>query len=286
MNKTLKALCLTLAAAALVVAAAITAGTAQPETLPEDSAMEAARDADVAVMSAEKIGWGLGSDTDSLMRPLDALNAQMQYAKYDADFIFDGTENNMVLTFDLGYENGYTESIVDTLNERNVKGIFFITMDYLEDAPEIVEKIIESGHILANHSTTHPSFPDISAEKVQYELEALHGTVQQRYGYTMKLFRFPMGEFSEKKLSEVQAFGYRSVFWSFAYKDWLPDAQPDPDEALKKLTAHAHPGAIYLLHAVSSTNDAILGEFIDRMLAEGYSFDIPYLEGEEGDSII
>ena len=88
----------------------------------------------------------------------------------------------------------------------------------------------------------------------------------------MSLFRFPAGEFSEQTLKLMQDMGYRSVFWSFAYRDWEVDNQPDPAEALNTVVSKAHPGAIILMHSVSATNAEILGDVIDELRAQGYEF--------------
>ena len=137
--------------------------------------------------------------------------------------------------------------------------------------------MIDEGHIVGNHSVTHPSggLPSQSREQQERELLDLHDYVKENFGYEMSLFRYPAGKFSEQSLAIVQSVGYTSVFWSFAYKDWDPDNQPEETAALAKLKERLHPGAIYLLHAVSSTNTHVLGQFIDDARAAGYEF-VPY----------
>ena len=129
----------------------------------------------------------------------------------------------MALTFDEGYENGYTASILDTLKEKGVQAVFFITGDYLDAEPELVGRMIEEGHIVGNHSENHPSFPTISLDKQREELAALAKKMEDQFQYTMTLFRPPCGEFSERMLENVRNFGYKTVFWSYAYKDWDPE---------------------------------------------------------------
>ncbi len=226
----------------------------------------------VSTLSKIKSGWGLGPSKNELGQPFDALNAQQRYEELGGYFIFPQDENVLYLTFDLGYENGYTPIILDILKSKGIKGTFFITMDYISDAPDVVQRIIDEGHTLANHTVTHPSMPTISEDRVKNEISELHSYVLDNFGYRMTLFRYPMGEYSEYTLDIINNMGYKSIFWSFAYKDWLTNAQPDKASSLKKITDALHPGAIYLLHAVSSTNAAILGDFIDAAEAKGYSF--------------
>ena len=183
-------------------------------------------------------------------------------------------QNRIYLTFDEGYENGYTAKILDVLKEKECPAVFFVTMPYVRQQPDLIKRMIDEGHIVGNHSVNHPSagLPSQSKWEQEQELLVLHDYVKTQFGYEMKLFRYPAGVFSEQSLAIVQNLGYTSVFWSFAYKDWDISAQPVEAESLKKLTDRLHPGAIYLLHAVSSTNANILGAFIDEARNQGYEF--------------
>ena len=140
------------------------------------------------------------------------------------------------------------------------------------DQPELIQRMMDEGHTLGSHSTDHICFPDTPLESCKEDVEWLHSYVKDNFNYEMSLFRFPAGEFSEKTLKLMQDMGYKSVFWSFAYRDWETDNQPDPAEALNTIVSKAHPGAIILLHSVSSTNAEILGQVIDELRAQGYEF--------------
>lgn len=218
-------------------------------------------------------GWGPGTRTNDEGRPISPVSYQETYGQYDADFIKANT-SKVYLTIDEGYENGYTSQILDVLKEKNCPAVFFVTLPYVKQNPELVQRMIDEGHIVGNHSVTHPSagMPSLSLEKQANELSQLHQYVKDNFDYDMYLFRYPAGIYSEQSLALVQQMGYRSVFWSFAYRDWVTDDQPDPTEALATLQKRTHPGAIYLLHAVSKTNTEIMGQFIDDTRAAGYEF--------------
>ncbi len=224
-----------------------------------------------AALSGTKQGWGQGVEVNDKNQPTGALAGQEKYGGLGGYFIMPDTDNTVYFTFDLGYENGYTAPVLDALKEKGVKGVFFVTMDYVRDAPELVQRIISEGHVLGNHSVHHPSMPELSAEDARAEIMELHEYVKEHFGYEMTLFRFPRGEFSEKTMVLARDLGYASAFWSYAYVDWKTDAQPDVAASLQKLTKAAHPGAIYLLHTVSSTNAALMGDLIDSLAAEGYT---------------
>lgn len=222
-------------------------------------------------LDTTKKEWGSGGPVDENNRSQGADSYQGIYGKYGADFIGSNSQN-IYLTFDEGYENGYTESILDTLKEKKCPAVFFVTMPYVKENPKLIQRMIDEGHIVGNHSVNHPIMPDISLEKQIEEIEELHKYVEDNFDYTMTLFRYPTGAFSEQSLALLEKLNYRPIFWSFAYQDWLVDNQPEPNEALATLNKKMHPGAIYLLHAVSKTNSEILGDFIDQTRKDGYKF--------------
>ena len=225
----------------------------------------------MAVYAADtrKIGYGQGTEVDGDNRPLGAAQFNSSYSGLDA-FALSDEKDRIILTFDQGYENGYTSKILDTLKEKGVHAVFFLTGDYAKKEPELVKRMIAEGHVLGNHGMTHASLPELSEDKAKEEIMSLHEYVRNNYGYEMQYFRCPCGEYSEAALETVKSCGYKTVFWSYAYVDWKTDSQPDPSEALEKLVRSAHSGEILLLHSVSSTNAQILGDVIDRLRAEGF----------------
>lgn len=225
-----------------------------------------------AVYSADctKIGYGQGTAVDGSNRPVGAADFNSRYGDLDASALSED-DNRIIITFDQGYENGYTTKILDTLKEKNVKAIFFLTGDYAKKENALVQRMIDEGHILGNHGMTHASLPELSTEKANEEVMSLHDYVLDEYGYEMQYFRCPCGEYSEQALENLQENGYKTLFWSFAYVDWLTDKQPSASEGFKKLTESAHGGEILLLHSVSATNAEILGDVIDSFRAQGFT---------------
>lgn len=225
--------------------------------------------ADVYALSGQKHGYGQGTEVDGSNCPIGAADFNSQYEKYDA-YALTNDKSRIILTFDQGYENGYTAPILDVLKEKNVKAIFFLTGDYAKKEEELIKRMINEGHILGNHGMTHASMPELSPDSLEEEIMSLHNYVMDRYGYEMQYLRPPCGEFSEQSLDVTSKLGYKTLMWSFAYVDWKTDDQPNPDNALEKISSSAHGGGIYLLHSVSSTNAAVLGEAIDNLRAKGY----------------
>lgn len=248
---------------------------ADSETTEEETTTEESTTSDYAgdysEYSTEFVGYGCGARKTEDGRNEGAVYCENLYGQYQVEFLKEN-EKVIYLTFDEGYENGYTPAILDTLKEKNVKAVFFCTMDFVKAEPELVQRIIDEGHILGSHSVSHKSMPKLSVEEQKYEIMELHTYVQEHFNYTMYLFRPPMGEFSEQSLAVTGDLGYTSVLWSFAHLDYDVNNQPSKEEAYNTMVERLSNGAIYLLHAVSSANTAALGDFIDEARAEGYEF--------------
>lgn len=227
---------------------------------------------DIKDYSSDSVTWGPGNIKDH-KRPTDPENLQNKYGELNAQWLLPEGKN-ICLTFDEGYENGYTAQILDTLAEKNIKAIFFCTYDYVKDNPTLVRRMINEGHIVGNHSYNHYNMTQIDLETASDEITMMHDYVAQMFQYEMKYFRFPEGAFSEQTIALAADLGYRSVFWSFAYADWDRDNQPDEAEAYNRITSSVHDGEIMLLHAVSKSNADILGRVIDDIEKEGYTFTI------------
>ena len=194
--------------------------------------------------------------------------------RYDAVYLGDTNDKVLYLTFDAGYENGCTAQILDTLKAHNAKAAFFVVGNYLETAPELVQRMADEGHLVGNHTWHHYDMSRI-ADEVTFtdELTRVEEKYRELTGQAMKkYYRPPQGVYSEDNLRMAQALGYRTVFWSLAYVDWLQDDQPTAEEAFSKLLPRTHPGAIVLLHSTSATNAAILDDLLTRWEEAGYRF--------------
>lgn len=224
-------------------------------------------------LSTQKMGHSHGPAANGKAHPT-VIAFQDTFDKFGA-LTLDrkSTEQVLYLTFDCGYEyENLTSVILETLKEKQVPAAFFCTRDHICSQPELIARMIREGHIVGNHSDTHPSFPTISRTQMKDEIERTENELRTDFGYCAKFFRFPAGEYSESALDLVQSLGYCSVFWSVAYNDWDVNNQQGKENAVKTVTERLHPGAVILLHAVSKDNAQALGEIIDRARDEGYVF--------------
>ena len=197
-----------------------------------------------------------------------------QLKQYDAVYIGDTTKKVLYLTFDAGYENGCTEKILDVLKKQEVPGAFFLVGNYIEKNADLVRRMAEDGHIVANHTMHHYDMSKIADPAVfSKELQDLEALYKETTGQEMrKFYRPPQGIYSEDNLKMAQKLGYKTVFWSLAYVDWNNDAQPTAQQAFDKLLPRTHDGAVVLLHSTSTTNAEILEELIAKWKEMGYCF--------------
>ncbi|WP_261134578.1 delta-lactam-biosynthetic de-N-acetylase [Bacillus sp. Marseille-Q3570] len=193
--------------------------------------------------------------------------------KYNGYFIGDTGEKNLYLTFDNGYENGYTEKVLDVLKTKKVPAAFFVTGHFLNDQSDLVKRMVNEGHIVGNHSWHHPDLTAVSDERLKEELKKVKDKYEELTGRKdMMYLRPPRGVFSERTLALSEQEGYTNVFWSLAYVDWITNKQKGADHAYRSIMKQVHPGSILLLHSVSKDNAEALGRVIDDLRKQGYSF--------------
>ena len=202
------------------------------------------------------------------------------WGQYNVDFVSDiamkynngeSTDKSIYLTMDCGFDNEETGPILDILKEKNVKATFFVTSMFYDARPDLIKRMIDEGHRIGSHSITHRDMPTLDLETQKEEIMDVVNKLKKDFNYDCRLFRFPEGEFSARSLALVDNLGMKSVFWTYAYNDFST-TQPPVQESYEKAVKYLHPGAIYLLHASSSTNRAFLADWIDAAREKGYDF--------------
>lgn len=224
------------------------------------------------ISASKNTNWGLSFKKQG-ERPTG--NATPEYLKeFNSYFIAPEGNKKIYITFDAGYEAGYTPKILGVLEKHNVKATFFVVGTLMKSNPELIKQIDEKGHIVANHSMHHPNMSKMSTmEDFKKEIEPVEELYKEITGKDMKKFyRPPQGIFSETNLKMANELGYETIFWSLAYVDWYKDKQPSKEEALNKIMSRIHDGAIILLHSTSKTNSEILDELLTKIEEQGYTF--------------
>ena len=216
--------------------------------------------------------WGLSFQEEGKVPVGNASFDELQ--QYHAYYAQKTDKKVIYLTFDCGYENGNTPAILDALQKHQAPAAFFVVGNFLSDQPDLVKRMAAEGHIVGNHTWSHPDMSKISTQEAfSEELNRVSALYQETTSQEMvKFYRPPQGKYSTQNLQMAKDLGYQTFFWSLAYVDWYQDQQPTHEEAFKKLTGRIHPGAIVLLHNTSSTNAEILDELLTKWEEMGYSF--------------
>lgn len=221
----------------------------------------------ISAKSVDAYGFGLKKNTNHTQPDIGIYKAIIE--KNNGLYVGSKDSKDIYLTFDCGYENGYTKNILDVLKEKNVKATFFITGHYLKSATDLVKRMIDEGHVVANHSYHHKNITKITDEEIKKEIVDLEVEYKRLTGNEMtKFYRPPAGNFDDHSLSVVNKLGYKTMFWSVAYPDWLQSN--DVTRVVNEVTKNIHNGAIILLHAVSNANSEALRVIIDKLQNQGY----------------
>ena len=248
--------------------------TPTPPQLPEETPV--IEDDEYSQYSTKAEGWWFERKSDHSQSTVWGYDTKYKFEQNNT-FYVDKTVSDddkvIYLTFDCGYENGYTDEILDTLKKHNAQGVFFVTKSYIRDATDLVIRMKEEGHLVGNHTVSHPNLATCTTEKVVEELTECANYMKEKTGYSMDPFvRPPEGAYSEKSLQITQDLGYKTILWSIAYLDWDTANQPGKDYVVDHFTKYHHNGAIPLIHVVSESNMQALDDVLTMLENEGYRF--------------
>ena len=195
-------------------------------------------------------------------------------SKYDAYYVNPKCKKKKIfLTFDCGYENGFTPKILDVLKKQKIVAAFFVTKPFIREGRELVRRMKKEGHIVGNHTVHHKSMPTLSDRDNKQEIIDCAEYCKEATGYEMDHFiRPPMGEYNEKTLKLTKSMGYKTIFWSMAYVDFDVNKQPGKQYVVEHFKKYTHNGAIPLMNNVSQSNAEALDEVITNLMKEGYQF--------------
>jgi len=215
--------------------------------------------------------WGLHFEKPSTAPVPNLTDDKLN--PYNAYYHGNLNEKAIYITFDAGYENGFTRPILDALKKHNAPAVFFLVGPYIESNPELVQRMVAEGHTVGNHSYNHPDMTTKNQTEFLRQLNKTAKAYKEVTGADMPLFyRPPEGKFTTENLQWAQAAGYTTVFWSTAYVDWNTDSQPTHEYAYQKIADRTFPGAIILLHSTSQTNAEILDTQLTKWEQQGYTF--------------
>lgn len=221
---------------------------------------------------ADTFSWWFTRNQQHQIPATNRDTAQL-LAQNNAFYVLPNNDKNIYLTFDCGYELGYTAKILDILDRQHIKAAFFITGHYIQSQPDLVKRMQTSGQLVCNHTWNHPDLTTVSQDKFNQEIMSLDQKFSELTGSPMSPYlRPPMGNYSATSLRWAQELGYATVFWSMALQDWDPNKQPGAESVHKSILDNIHPGAVILMHAVSQSDTEALEQIIIDLQAQGYVF--------------
>ncbi len=239
----------------------------------EQRVMAAVQETDYSQYSNTRYGWYIVRK-EYHEKAGGGIPQGIKLSDYDAYYMNTKTKKKVIyLTFDCGYENGYTKKILKTLKKHNAKAIFFVTKPFIESNPELVKQMKQEGHLVGNHTSTHPSLPSKSVSDIKKEITDCAKAYKKATGYTMDPFiRPPMGEFSQRTLKVTKDLGYKTIFWSMAYYDYDVDNQPGKEYVVNHFKKNYHKGALPLIHNTSKSNCEALDDVLTYLEKKKYRF--------------
>jgi peptidoglycan/xylan/chitin deacetylase (PgdA/CDA1 family) len=180
-------------------------------------------------------------------------------------------EKRVALTFDIGYveEN---ELIIEGLAEQGIRATFFVLGIAVARHPDMIRRILESGHELANHSFTHENMLEMTEREIRFELNVTENSVKNAYpGATTKpYFRAPFGAINSQIIDVAQEEGYHVIGWTVDSSDWTDNVTPQI--IYNRVTQNVCPGAIIAMHDVNDASAVALPQILDFLQENGYEF--------------
>ena len=173
------------------------------------------------------------------------------------------------ITIDCNWYNGHGEEILDVLDKYGVKVTFFLTGNYLRLFPETVERMIASGHEIANHTNTHMRQTQIGDYTKLREIQIPCEIESEVYGIKPRFFRPPYGAFDKVTTGVARGMGMELCLWSIDSNDWKVENQYHKDVILKRVKKNVVPGTIILFHidgyGTAQTLDTVIPYYTDEL---------------------
>jgi len=184
----------------------------------------------------------------------------------------DTDRKTVALTFDDAPDENVTSQILDVLKETNVQASFFMIGQTMEDTnTTAVIRAANEGHLVLNHSFSHPHLSALTPEKITHELNAASERINALTGHYPLLIRPPYGSIDQSVVDTINAQGFTTVLWSLDSLDW---AIKEKDAIIDNVLANIRPGDIVLMHSGQSNHATAeaLPLLIDKLRQSGYTF--------------
>lgn len=200
-------------------------------------------------------------DTNEVFNP--KTNEQMPVCSVNTDV------KEIALTIDTAFGNDKTQELLDILDEYNVKATFFVVGIWAQENPELLQKIIEAGHEVQNHSMEHARYPDLKVEEILTDAQEAQTLLNEETGKNANIIRLPFGAFDDKTVKILMDNDFIPVKWSVDGQDWKTD---DVKEVYNNVMKDVKGGDIIMLQNNTVGAEGALRDIIEKLLDKGYEF--------------
>jgi peptidoglycan/xylan/chitin deacetylase (PgdA/CDA1 family) len=178
----------------------------------------------------------------------------------------------IALTFDDGPDKRYTTDILDILKEKGVKATFFVVGQQVTKNPEVLQRIVDEGHAVGNHTYHHKDLSKLNKQQIIEEVKTSDAAIKKAIGYTPSMVRAPYGAVSDTLKVLLKSNNRELVGWNIDTRDWAGTSSADIRKMIKN---EAKPGGIILMHSfggkhIKNTVQA-LPDVIDDLVEKGYT---------------
>lgn len=183
--------------------------------------------------------------------------------------------NQIALTFDDGPDSYYTERILEILSDHDVPATFFVVGYTIDKYPDVIKKIVEDGHVIANHSWDHPNLAKLNREELKKQIKRTEEAIESKTGLNVRFLRPPWGFVSDELLQYAEDSNYKIIKWDVDSVDWRDQ---NVDQILINTIPNISNDSIILFHSAGGRNqnlDATIGvlpELIETLKMNGYTF--------------
>lgn len=201
-------------------------------------------------------------------------NPSLILKKLFSDFYWTTTNNNILLTFDDGPTTEATEIILKSLNEFNIKALFFCVGQNIEQKPELTKEILSQGHSIGNHNYSHKNLLKISIEEQHNEIKKCNDVIRERIGIEPLYYRPPYGKYRLSTNKLLKQFKLKNIMWSLLTYDFKNDL----DLVKSAVDKNLKPNSIIVLHDNIKSKDIIadsINYIVEIAGKKGYSFGEP-----------
>ena len=183
-------------------------------------------------------------------------------------YYVDTDEKVCALSFDAAWGNEQTNTLLDILDEYEIKSTFFLVKQWVDQYPDDVKEIAARGHDVGNHSATHPHMASLTSDEQIKEIGDCNAAVEELTGSRPTLFRAPYGEYDNKLVQNLRDNDMYCVQWNIDSLDWK---DPSPGEMVKRIREKLCPGSIILMHNGAKNTPEALPQIIEMIQGEGYT---------------